>query len=305
MGLIEQAKLVSRGRDWRGRSRTPRSALPWEEPTGPAQFRTGWARTRLASAVRLGLQRGVLKPLAWSQTSTVVEGLDYLEPLSGPVIFVANHASHLDAPLILGSMPRRLVRKLAIGAAADYFFDAKWRALVTTLVFNAFPVERFGANRVRSLAPILVERGWNLLLFPESSRSTDGWMGSFRLGAAQLCCVRGLPAVPVALRGTFGAMPRGVNWPVPGRRKVVVRYGRPLTPERDESARDFNVRLGAAVARLWAEEELGWYRAMRAEPQAAVAATRGPEGASWRRVWESTRPLPKDRPEDAWPGRHG
>jgi 1-acyl-sn-glycerol-3-phosphate acyltransferase len=291
MGLIRDLRQVFRGRDWRGRSRVPRSAVAYEEPERRTPFATGWARTPTASAIRLGLQRGVLKPLAWSQTRAEVGGLDHLESLRGPAVFVANHASHLDAPLVVGSLPRRIARRLAIGAAADYFFDSRLRALVTTLVFNAFPVERFGGNRARSLAPVLLHRGWNLLLFPESSRSTDGWMSAFRLGAAQLCCQRGVPAVPVALRGTYGAMPRGRTWPVPGRRRVVVRYGRPLWPDAGESAREFNVRLSTAVARLWAEEELGWYKALRAEPTEAVDSTRGPKVASWRRMWESTRPL--------------
>jgi 1-acyl-sn-glycerol-3-phosphate acyltransferase len=291
MGILRDAKQVLRGRDWKGRSRVPRSAVPYEEPKRRTDFATGWARTQTASAIRLGLQRGVLKPLAWSQTHAEVAGLDHLESVRGPAVFVANHASHLDAPLVVGSLPRRLARHLAVGAAADYFFDSRLRALVTTLVFNAFPIERFGGNRVRSLAPILLDRGWSLLLFPESSRSTDGWMSAFRLGAAQLCCLRGVPAVPVALRGTFGAMPRGRNWPVPGRRRVVIRYGRPLWPDEGENARSFNARLSTAIARLWAEEELGWYKALRAEPTQAVATTRGPAVASWRRIWESTRAL--------------
>ncbi|HYS38119.1 MAG TPA: lysophospholipid acyltransferase family protein [Pseudonocardiaceae bacterium] len=306
MGLIQEVKTIARNRDWRGRVRTPRSATPYELIADRVPFSTSWARLPVTKAVRAGLQRGVLKPITWTTTRPRVEGLDYLDGLTGQAVFVANHASHLDTPLIIGSLPTRLSAKLAVGAAADYFFDARWRAVVTALVFNAFPVDRHGGKRVRSILPMLLDQGWSLLLFPESSRSQDGWMSPFRLGTAHVCCTRRIPAVPVALLGTFGAMPRGRRWPVPGRREVMVRYGRPLLPAPDENARTFNERLHTAVARLWAEEEIGWYRALRSEPAAVRSRPAGPAGAEWRRIWESTRPLNEGRPVDTvWrvPGR--
>ncbi|HEX5493935.1 MAG TPA: lysophospholipid acyltransferase family protein [Mycobacteriales bacterium] len=303
MGLFGEAKLLARGRDWRGRSRTPRSAEPFAPVRAPREFPTAWARTPAAGAVRTAIQRGVLRPLVWSQTSPEVSGLDLIEGVTGPVIFIANHASHLDAPLILGSLPGRFTRRMAVGAAADYFFDARWRAGLTALVFNAFPVERQGSRRLRSLAPRLLDEGWNLLLFPEGTRSQDGWMNQFRLGTAQLCCTRGVPAVPLAVRGSFAAMPRGRNWPRPDRPKVALHYGRPVRPDPDESMRHFNERLCAAASRLWVEEDLGWYGSLRAQARGAVALPTGPAGAGWRRVWESTRPLPDPRPRDVWDRR--
>jgi len=87
-------------------------------------------------------QRVVLKPTIWSITSVTVIDRDRLKGLEGGFIVVANHSSHLDAPLILGALPRRLARYLATGAAADYFFDVPWRRKLTELFFNAFPVQR-------------------------------------------------------------------------------------------------------------------------------------------------------------------
>jgi 1-acyl-sn-glycerol-3-phosphate acyltransferase len=291
MGLIREVKLLGAQRDWRGRSTTPRSAEPYEVHNERPEFSTAWARTRAARVARFGLQRGVLKSVAWTQTRPEVHGTQYLDGVTGPVVFVANHASHLDAPLIVGSLPRRFANRLAVGAAADYFFDERWRAVITSLFFNAFPIDRHGERRVRSLAPTLLNEGWSLLLFPEGTRSKDGWMSALRLGAAHLCCTQGVPAVPISLRGTFRAMPRGRNWPIPGRQRVVVRYGRPLWPTEGEGAREFHQRVASAMTRLWAEEEVGWYRSLRMAPGAAVARTAGPQGASWRRLWESTRPL--------------
>ncbi len=302
-GLLNEARLLFAGRDWRGRSRIPRSAQPHVLPAEPDDFATAWARTAVARIARRGLQRGVLTPLTWSQTRPEVQGREYIDGLDGPVIVVANHASHLDTPLILGSLPTPLARRLAVGAAADYFFDARWRAAVTALVFNAFPIERYGSRRRSSVAPQLLDDGWNLLLFPEGTRSEDGWMSTLRLGAAQLCVMKRVPAVPVVLRGTFAAMPRGRNWPVPGRPRIVVRYSKPLIPAEGESARSFHDRMVATVSRLWAEEELGWYRSLRASAQGELGAPVGPQAAEWRRIWQSTRPLPNRRAPAVWQER--
>jgi 1-acyl-sn-glycerol-3-phosphate acyltransferase len=294
MKVREEIRLLRHGRDWRGRSTVPRTADPWVLEEEEREFPTAWARSRLAVTVRSGLQRGLLKPVTWSQTRPAVEGVEYLENLRGPAVFVANHSSHLDAPLIVTSLPRRFADRLAVGAAADYFFDARVRAAATVLFFNAFPVERHGSRRLRSLAVELIDDGWNLLLFPEGTRSEDGWMSAFKPGTAQLCVSKGVPVVPVALRGAYAAMPRGRNWPVPGRPRVSVRYGRPLYSAPGEGFRDLRIRMMRAVARLAAEEELGWYRALRADADDTLslpgqAAAAG--GAEWRRIWESTRPL--------------
>ena len=294
MKVREELRLLRHGRDWRGRSTVPRTADPWVLEEEEREFPTAWARSRVAVMVRSGLQRRLLKPVAWSQTRPIVEGVEYLENLPAPAVFVANHSSHLDAPLIVSSLPRRFADRLAVGAAADYFFDARIRAAATVLFFNAFPVERHGSRRLRSLAVELLDDGWNLLLFPEGTRSEDGWMSAFKPGTAQLCVSKGVPVVPLALRGAYAAMPRGRNWPVPGRPRISVRYGRPLYPTPGEGFRELRIRMMRAVARLAAEEELGWYGALRAEAdgtlalpgQAAAAA-----GAEWRRIWESTRPL--------------
>ncbi len=61
-------------------------------------------------------------------------------------IFVANHASHLDTPLILLSLPDEWRRRTAVAAAADYFFDTWWRAVGSAMVFNTFPIERRGGT---------------------------------------------------------------------------------------------------------------------------------------------------------------
>jgi 1-acyl-sn-glycerol-3-phosphate acyltransferase len=315
-GLRDELRLLRQGRDWRGRARVPRSAQPWELPEACDDFPTAWARTAAAGTLRHVLQQGVLKPVVWSQTRPMVHGSEYLDGIRGAAIFVANHSSHLDTPLVLGSLPSRITKKLAVGAAADYFFDSRTIAAATTLLFNAFPVDRRASRRGRSLAAELVEDGWSLLLYPEGTRTVDGWLTAFKLGAAQLCAMKRVPAVPIALRGTFAAMPRGRRWPRPGRPRVTVRIGRPLYIGVDESVPEFRARLVRAVATLWAETELGWYRALRAAADDSLALPTGsrsvlpttasgqpaddPDMAPWRRVWEATRPPAEDGPRQVW-----
>jgi 1-acyl-sn-glycerol-3-phosphate acyltransferase len=158
---------------------------------------------------------------------------------------------------------------------------------------------------LRSLAVELLDEGWNLLLFPEGTRSEDGWMSAFKPGTAQLCVSKGVPVVPVALRGAYAAMPRGRNWPVPGRPRISVRYGRPLHPLEGEGFRELRTRMMRSVVRLSAEEELGWYGALRAEADEALplptrATSETPETAGWRRIWESTRPLDEPPRRRVW-----
>lgn len=315
-GLRDDWRMVRQARDIQGQARTPRTAQPHELVRRPSPFGTRWARTPAVQAARQAIQTGLLKPVTWNTVKPDVEGLDHLDKVDGPVVIVANHSSHLDAPLIIGSLPMRLRRRLAVGAAADYFFDKKWAAVITALVFNAFPIERRGSDRRRSLAPQLLADNWNLLLFPEGTRSEDGWMTPPRLGPAHLCVQRRVPMIPVVLRGTFAAMPRDRNWR-PGQHRVVVRYGKPIYPEPNEGARALHARMMSALAQLWAEDELGWYGSLRAQAKGELSLPTGPleitagssdsdtgpaggkravvPSGSWRRVWEASRPMPPKR----------
>jgi 1-acyl-sn-glycerol-3-phosphate acyltransferase len=298
--LLDDVREVARGWRWTRRPLTPRSALPWAPPVEAREFPTEWARTPAGKATREALQRYLLKPLVWNETAPNVEGLDRLGGLRAPVMFVSNHSSHLDAPLVLCSLPKPWRERTATAAAADYFFDVWWRAASTALVFNAFPIDRAGSGRSTSTAARLVQEGWNLLVFPEGTRSKDGWVGRFRSGAARLCLEHGMPAVPVAIRGAYAAMPRGRGWPRRGRFPVSVRYGEPVFPSADETAAAFSVRLQDALARIWHEDASTWWETMRRSQAGDLPSPTGPDAPRWRRVWEASRPLPRRQAGRVW-----
>ena len=299
--LAKNVRTVARGWRWTHRPLVPRSVEP--RALEPRDFPTAWARTEAGKAARNALQRYALAPLIKAEVDVRVEGRDVLEVLRPPVVLVANHSSHLDAPLVLTSLPPRWRERTAVGAAADYFFDVWWRAAATALIFNAFPVERAGARRSTRLARDLIGEGWNVVVFPEGTRSKDGWVGEFRLGAARLAVENGIPAVPVAIRGSYQAMPRGRGWPAKGRPPVTVRFGRAVWPETGEDAAAFNVRLQAHLATTLDEDRTTWWEAMRREARGEVPAVTGPAAPRWRRVWEASRPLPAHGRKRAWPAR--
>jgi 1-acyl-sn-glycerol-3-phosphate acyltransferase len=200
--------------------------------------------------MRFVAQRGVLKPVIWRLAKVTVLGEEHLSGLTRPFVVVSNHSSHLDAPLILGALPRRLARYLAAGAAADYFFDVWWRKGLTSLFFNAFPVDRTGLRGRRGLATSLLDDGVPLLLFPEGTRSRTGEMGNFKPGAAALCISRDAPCLPVAIVGASEAMPYGKNWPERGRPPVYITFGEPMRAEDGESVIQFSERIAKEVRGL-------------------------------------------------------
>jgi 1-acyl-sn-glycerol-3-phosphate acyltransferase len=216
---------------------------------------------------------------------------------------VANHASHIDTPLVLCSLPKDWREKTAVAAAADYFFDVWWRAASTALVFNTFPIERTGGKHATSTARHLVDEGWNLLVFPEGTRSRDGWMGRWRHGAARLCLEYDVPAVPIVLRGTFAAMPRGRNWPMKGRYPISVRFGPPIVPQPGEEVRSFSGRMQQDLARLFDEDRFTWWESLKRRTRGESRLPTGPAGPRWLRVWESTRPIPRRGPPRVWADR--
>ena len=294
---VSDVRRTARGWRWGRRSQVPRSAEPYVLPARQTVFPSDWSRKRPAMAVREVAQKAGLEPLFRSQVRTKVEGLDVLDRIDGPVIFAANHASHLDTPLILLSLPDEWRRRTAVAAAADYFFDTWWRAVGSAIVFNTFPIDRRGGSMATTPGEVLGE-GWSLVIFPEGTRSKDGWVGRFQVGAAYLACQHGVPVVPVAHRGTFAAMPRGQGWPGKGRRQLSVRFGEPLYPEAGESPRTFAPKIREAVATLLDEDKNTWWEARRRRASGGTPDPAGPEIAQWRRVWEQTTPVVTDSIEE-------
>jgi 1-acyl-sn-glycerol-3-phosphate acyltransferase len=223
-------RVVKRGRELR--EAAPQLDIPW-------------ARSAVAGVVREGLLRFVLRPLMNLYTRRRATGRDRLARIKGPVILVANHTSHIDTPVILAALPRRLRKRTAVAAAADYFYRNKLVAALVSLIFNTVPMDRKGGGLGKQATDHLdrlLDEGWNLLVYPEGTRRGGG-AGRVRKGAAVLANRHKLPVVPIRVSGTRAVMPPGRFWPkrlhgkvISKRHRVQVSFGEPIKPADDAAA---------------------------------------------------------------------
>ena len=230
---------------------------------------------------------------------TGLDRLDHLDP--GPVIFAANHHSHIDTPLLITSIPEPWRRELVVGAAADYFFGTRVAGAVSALVMGAIPIERSRVGRKSAdLAAELIDDGWSFMIFPEGGRSPDGWGQPFRGGAAYLAIKCQVPVVPVHLSGTGRILRKGKSRPAPSR--TTVTFGAPLVPDGGETSRRFGARIERAVAELADEATTDWWQARQRAHAGTTPSLYGPTASSWRRQWAlgDQRPSARRR-KRRWP----
>jgi len=286
------SSLVRLARDFRwGHPAAVPATAPRAELEPAREVSTAWARTPLARGVRAVAQAGALAPLVRSEVRLRVEGVERLTQLGDEAaVLVLNHTSHLDTAALLTALPAPVRARTVVAAAADYFFTSWWKAAGTALVFGTVPIERRGGAPTTTPARLLAQ-GWNVVVYPEGTRSPDGWPSRFRPGAAALALECDAPVVPIAVRGSYAAMPRGRSWPAPGRPRVSLRFGDPVRARPDEDALAFAGRIQAEVARLLDEDATDWWSSLRRAADGVQPALEGPPASSWRRTWESSRPV--------------
>jgi 1-acyl-sn-glycerol-3-phosphate acyltransferase len=160
--------------------------------------------------------------LAASLIRVRVEGLENLEG-PGPYVFVSNHASLMDIPAILATVPYQF-----------RFFAKKVLYRVPFVGWylkraGHIPVERADARAsLKSMtvgARMVAERGISVLLFPEGGRAPKG-LREFKEGAAYIAIKAGVPVVPMALSGMRELLPMKSIHLRSGR--VTLRIGKPI-----------------------------------------------------------------------------
>ncbi len=298
--------------------RIPRLPFPFSAPTVPdgleaparkqrsgPDYETAWARRYPARVARVALVEGVARPAVALLARPDRHGLDRLDALAdtyrGPVIFAANHHSHVDTPLLITSVPEPWRHKLFVVAAADYFFRTRATSALSALALGAIPMDRTKVGR-RSAdrAAALLTEGWSMVIFPEGGRSPDGWGQPFRGGAAYLALRCGVPVVPVHIDGTGRILRKGRKLPTPSTARVT--FGTPLRPGPDDDSRRFGATLERAVAALADEATTDWWSARRRAHADETPALAGPDAPAWRRAWALGDPDRKrTRQRRRWP----
>jgi 1-acyl-sn-glycerol-3-phosphate acyltransferase len=235
------------------RGRELREIAPQQLRKAASQLDVPWARSWAARGVREAFLHMLLEPVMDFYVRRRATGRDRLSGVRGPVILVANHRSHMDTPLILAALPRRMRKRTVVAAAADYFYRNKFVGALVSLLFNTVPMDRRGGGldeRAAGHLDRLLDRGWNLLVYPEGTRTRNTGSMRVRKGAAVLAARHSMPIVPIRVTGTRAAMPPGHFWPtrnherfVSKRYPVSIAFGEPIQPSEDVTAAIRSVQL--------------------------------------------------------------
>jgi len=181
-----------------------------------------------------------------------VEGLENVQP-GVHYIFLSNHVSNLDPPVLLPSIPGRtsvFLKKELMNIPL----------LGTAMRMGKYvPVSRGNsredAQRSVEAATDALNSGLHITVFPEGTRSTDGRLLPFKKGAFFLAEATGAPIIPIVISGTERMMPRGSQRITPG--EAYVRFLAPIRPQDATSREDLMNRVRTAM-----EQELERRRAI-------------------------------------------
>ena len=171
--------------------------------------------------------KAILTPILRLLFRVKVEGRENLKG-DGAVIISANHRSFIDSLFIPLVVPRRVT----FVAKAEYFDDPK-----TAWIFKALgqiPIRREGGSaseRALDSAAEVLENGGVFGIYPEGTRTRDGLLHKGRTGVARLSMRTGAPIIPCGLVGTDEIQPTDKKLPRLFR-KVVIRFGTPIDPQR-------------------------------------------------------------------------
>jgi len=216
-------------------------------PAEPVTF-PSWNRGAAARAIRRVSLPTWLLPLARIFAWIRVEGGEHLRAVDGPVIFAANHQSHMDTPVILAALPPRLRYRVAPAMAKEFFKAhffpeqygrAAWLTnslnyYLAALFFNAFPLPQREAGARQTLRYIgeVLGDGFSVLIFPEGERSDSGGIKRFRPGVGMIASRLEVPVVPVRIDGVDRVLHPSWRMARPGR--VRVAFGAPMRLTGDD-----------------------------------------------------------------------
>jgi long-chain acyl-CoA synthetase len=160
----------------------------------------GWPLHPAVRLTGLAIQTLLIRPFVFLTYRVRKRGLEHLDTVDGPVLFTPNHCLHLDNAILLSHMPLEWRWNLSVAAAADSIFDNPVRGFLASLLANAFPIHREGnARRSLELLGARLDRGFNILIYPEGKLTVGGPLQPFKAGAGLLAVEGATPVVPMKL----------------------------------------------------------------------------------------------------------
>ncbi|MGB2758290.1 MAG: lysophospholipid acyltransferase family protein [Acidimicrobiia bacterium] len=192
--------------------------------------------------------KGVLTPTFHAAYKLEVTGKENV-PTTGPVILAANHRSFLDSIFV----PLLIPRKVTYVAKAEYFDSRKTAWFFRSI--GQIPIRRDGGSASDGAllaAQEVLEHGGVMGIYPEGTRSRDGYLHRGHTGVARLALATGAPIIPVGLIGTDEAQPSDKKFPRINKR-ITVRFGEPLDVEKFGARNDDRMRLRSITDELMFE----------------------------------------------------
>ena len=181
--------------------------------------------------------------LATTGVHVDVAGLERLVP-GRTYLFVANHQSIYDIPILFWSLPYqlRIIAKESLGQ----FPFLGWHLRRTGHML----VDRRRPDRaaIFSWASRLTSQGLSLIVFPEGTRSRDGRVSRFKGGSFYLALEGGMPVVPISVVGSRHVMLKGRLATYPGRVRLVVHEPIDTRGLQDMDAKEFGERIRLIIA---------------------------------------------------------
>jgi long-chain acyl-CoA synthetase len=223
-----------------------RGSIAGREPVDFPKWNRRWPAWFMR---RISLPTWIL-PIARLFAWVRISGREHLADLQGPVVFASNHQSHMDAPVILWSLPARYRYRTAVAMAKEFFkahffpeqygrrawFTNSLNYYLAALFFNAFPLPQREAGTRQTLRYIgaLLGEGYSLLIFPEGKRTQKGEIFPFRGGIGMIGSRLDVPVVPVRIVGLHKVLHQNWKMAVPGPTQVI--FGAPLRLHGDDYA---------------------------------------------------------------------
>jgi 1-acyl-sn-glycerol-3-phosphate acyltransferase len=163
--------------------------------------------------------------LAVSRVPVSVRGLERLEA-GRAYIFMSNHQSNFDIPVLLGHLP---VQFRWLAKAELFRIPLFGRAMRGAGYISIDRTDRDAAFRSLRTAAATIRSGASIMIFPEGTRSTDGTLKPFKKGGFVTAIEAGVPIVPVAIRGTYEIMAKADLLIHP--REVTLDIGTPIATD--------------------------------------------------------------------------